>query len=121
MAKVTVKLFGVLRMDTHLAKETLDIDKVEDLFLSLNETVDKVYAENRAKDPTLKHPEPLAFKHAVVFVNGERCPKKNRKLSDGDEILRLGMLLDLKPRWASYSARLKIGMAKAALFTVVIA
>ncbi len=86
MAKVTVKLFGVLRMDTHLAKETLDIDKVEDLFLSLNETVDKVYAENRAKDPALKHPEPLAFKHAVVFVNGERCPKKNRKLSDGDEI-----------------------------------
>ena len=86
MAKVTVKLFGVLRMGTHLAKETLDIEKVEDVFVSLNETVDKVYEENKKADPALEHPEPLAFKHAVVFINGEPCKKKNRKLSDGDEI-----------------------------------
>ncbi len=86
MATVTVKLFGVLRMGTHLAKETLNIEKVEDVFVSLNETVDKIYAENKAKNPALQHPEPLAFKHAVVFINGERCSKKKRKLSDGDEI-----------------------------------
>ena len=86
MANVTVKLFGVLRMGTHLAKETVDIEKVEDVFVSLNKRVDEVYEENKKADPTLTHPEPLAFKHAVVFINGEPCKKKNRKLSDGDEI-----------------------------------
>ena len=86
MAKVTVKLFGVLRMDTHLAKEELNIEKVGDLFPSLNAQVDKVYAENKAKDPTLQHPDPLAYKHTVLFINGERCKNKNHRLSDGDEI-----------------------------------
>ena len=86
MAKVTVKLFGVLRMDTHLAKETLDIEKVEDLFQSLNARVDEVYAENKAKDPTLQHPDALSFKHVVLFVNGESCKNKKHRLSDGDEL-----------------------------------
>lgn len=86
MAKVTVKLFGVLRMDTHLASETLDIEKVADLFDSLNQTVDSVYRKNLESDPTLQKPEPLAFKHVVLFINGERCAKKGHKLNDGDEI-----------------------------------
>ncbi|MBQ5970421.1 MAG: MoaD/ThiS family protein [Clostridia bacterium] len=86
MAKVTVKLFGVLRMDTHLAKEALDIEKVDDLFVSLNERVDAVYAENKKSNPNLQHPEPLAFKHTVMFVNGEPCKNKNHALADGDEI-----------------------------------
>ena len=86
MATVTVKLFGVLRMDTHLAKETLDIEKVSDLFASLNARVDEVYETNRAENPALEHPETLSFKHAVVFINGEACKSKNRKLRDGDEI-----------------------------------
>ena len=86
MANVTVKQFGVLRMGTHLAKETVDIEKVEDLFVSLNKRVDEVYAENKKADPTLEHPEPLAFKHTVIFVNGEPCKNKNRALRDGDEI-----------------------------------
>ncbi len=86
MAKVTVKLFGVLRMDTHLAKETIDIEKVIDLFPSLNAQVEKVYAENKQKDPTLQRPDPLEYKHTVLFVNGEHCKNKNQKLQDGDEI-----------------------------------
>ncbi len=86
MAKVTVKLFGVLRMDTHLAKETVDIEKIIDLFPSLNAQVDKVFAENKEKDPALQHPDPLAYKHTVIFINGERCKNKNQKLQDGDEI-----------------------------------
>ena len=47
MANVTVKLFGVLRMDTHLAKETVDIEKIIDLFPSLNAQVDKVIIDNK--------------------------------------------------------------------------
>ncbi len=86
MAKVTVKLFGVLRMDTHLAKETVDIEKVIDLFPSLNAQVEKVYAENKAKDPTLERPDPLDYKQTVIFVNGTNCKNKKQKLNDGDEI-----------------------------------
>ena len=86
MANVTVKLFGVLRMGTHLAKETVDIEKLGDLFISLNQRVDEVYAENKKADPKLEHPEPLAFKHTVIFINGEPCKNKNRVLNDGDEI-----------------------------------
>ena len=86
MANVTVKLFGVLRMDTHLASEALNIEKVGDLFASLNERVDEVYAQNSAEQPTLEHPEPISFKHVVLFINGERCKNRNQKLADGDEI-----------------------------------
>ncbi len=86
MAKVTVNLFGVFRIDTHLAKEQVDIDKVADIFPVLNSRVDDVYAENKAKNPSLQRPRPLAFKDAVVFINGERCSRKDRKLSDNDEI-----------------------------------
>ena len=38
MANVTVKLFGVLRMDTHLASETLNIEKVADRLLATGQT-----------------------------------------------------------------------------------
>ena len=86
MANVTVKLFGVLRMGTHLAKETVDIERLGDIFESLNKRVDEVYEENKKTDPKLEHPEPLAFKHTVIFINGEPCKNKNRVLSDGDEI-----------------------------------
>lgn len=86
MANVTVKLFGVLRMDTHLAREEVCIEKVEDLFVSLNARVDEVYAENLKSDPALVHPEPLSFKHVVLFINGERCKNKKQKLTDGDEL-----------------------------------
>ena len=86
MATVTVKLFGVLRMDTHLAVETLNIEKVGDLFASLNERVDAVYLKNKESNPLLEHPDELAYKHTVMFINGERCKSKNQKLNDGDEI-----------------------------------
>lgn len=86
MAKVTVKLFGVLRMDTHLAEEVLDIVTVADIFDSLNRRVESVYRENKAKNAQLPKPASLSFADAVVFINGERCAKKRRKLQDGDEI-----------------------------------
>ena len=70
MAEVTVRLYGVLRADMHLACEQIRAEKVSDIFVKLS--------ENRK--------EPLAFKDALVYINGERCPKKNRPLKDGDEI-----------------------------------
>ena len=86
MAKVTVKLFGVLRTDTRLAKEELDIEKLSDIFDVLNRKVDEVYAANKANDPSLEKPDKLSFKDAIVYINGERCAKKSRKLNDSDEV-----------------------------------
>lgn len=86
MAKVTVKLFGVLRTDTRLAKEELDIAKLSDIFDVLNKKVDEVYAANKANDPSLEKPDKLSFKDAIVYINGERCAKKGMKLNDNDEV-----------------------------------
>lgn len=86
MADVTIKLFGVLRVDTHLACEQVNAEKLGDIFALLNERVDAVFAENKKAHPSLEHPPALSFKDAIVYINGERCSKKNRKLSDGEEI-----------------------------------
>lgn len=73
MAKVHLKLFGVYRMDTHLAQTTLSAEKLPELFKKLNELT----AENKSS---------LDFKDATVFINGELCKNKRKKLNDGDEI-----------------------------------
>lgn len=86
MAKVTVKLFGVLRIDTQLAGEQIDIERVSDIFGVLNKRIDEIYAENKAAKPSLERPSPLAFKDAVVFINGERCSRKGKRLADNDEV-----------------------------------
>ena len=86
MAEVTIKLFGVLRVDTHLACEKVRADRLSDIFALLNEKVDSIYEQNVRSDPSLRHPEPLSFKDAIVYINGERCSKKNRRLNGGDEI-----------------------------------
>ena len=86
MADVKIKLFGVLRADTHLACEQINADRLGDIFVLLNKKVDEVYARNVKTDPSLKHPDPLSFRDAIVYINGERCSKKNRRLNDGEEI-----------------------------------
>ncbi|MBE6018330.1 MAG: MoaD/ThiS family protein [Lachnospiraceae bacterium] len=86
MADVTIKLFGVLRVDTHLACEQVNAERLGDIFALLNKRVDEVYAENKKLHPSLEHPPALSFKDAIVYINGERCSKKNRKLNDGEEI-----------------------------------
>ncbi len=75
MARVKVKLFGVFRVDTHVAEVELDSDKLRDVFGALSEKL----AVGRMDSG-------LEFKDALVYVNGEACHKKSRKLSDGDEI-----------------------------------
>jgi molybdopterin converting factor small subunit len=74
MAKVTVKLFGVYRIDTHIANTEINADKLSDLLGELN----KIAAgENKSS---------ISFNDATVFVNGEHCKRKHRKLNDGDEV-----------------------------------
>lgn len=75
MAKVTVKLFGVFRVDTHTPQVEIEAEKLKDVFSALNEKLGHIQMDSG-----------LQFKDAVAYVNGESCKKKSRTLSDGDEI-----------------------------------
>ena len=86
MARVTVKLFGVLRVDTHLAKEEINADRLEDIFDLLNRKVEEIYLEHKKTDSLLKAPDKLSFKDALVFINGKRISGKHHRLKDGEEI-----------------------------------
>lgn len=86
MAKVTVKLFGVLRIDTHISCEELDAEKVLDIFVALNKKADEIYSKALKKDNETKKPSPISFRNAVVFINGERCAQKGKRLCGNDEV-----------------------------------
>ena len=86
MAKIKVRLFGVFRMDTHLSNEDIEVEKVIDIFDTLNILAGERFAEKKKENPLLAEPAPIAFKDAIVYINGERCSKKKRKLENGDEI-----------------------------------
>ena len=86
MAEITVKLFGVYRTDTHIASTVIDAKKVIDIFPVINEKASAVFEEKKKENPSLEKPEPIQFKDAVVYVNGERCSKKGRELKTDDEV-----------------------------------
>ena len=86
MANVTIKLFGVLRVDTHLAKEQIEADNLEEVFIMLNRKVDEQYRERLKEHPGLEHPAELSFKDAIVYMNGTRIKKKSQALTEGAEI-----------------------------------
>ncbi len=75
MAKVTVKLFGVFRVDTGTKELELDCKTLGDVFTQLNEKLGHIQLDSG-----------LQFKDAAVYVGGEPCKKKSKTLSDGDEI-----------------------------------
>ncbi|MBR0415286.1 MAG: MoaD/ThiS family protein [Clostridia bacterium] len=77
MAKVTVKLFGVYRVDTHIADVEMEAEKLSDIFKQLGNMVSE------------EHKSTIAFSDATVFINGERCKKKRQRLQDGDEVWML--------------------------------
>lgn len=74
MAKVNVKLFGVYRIDTHIAHTEIEAQKLSDVLDELNKMAT---GENKSS---------ISFSDATVFVNGEHCKKKKQKLNDGDEV-----------------------------------
>ncbi|MBQ7547086.1 MAG: MoaD/ThiS family protein [Clostridia bacterium] len=73
MANVTVKLFGVFRVDTHTPSIALQAEKLKDVFPALQDKLGQLDSG-------------LQFKDATVYINGESCKKKSRALQDGDEI-----------------------------------
>ena len=75
MANVTVKLFGVFRVDTHTSQVEVEAEKLRDIFPALNEKLGHIQMDSG-----------LQFKDAIAYVNGESCKKKGRALQDGDEV-----------------------------------
>ena len=77
MAKITVKLYGVIRLDSTLDGAEIEINKLSDIFTILNESL--IHKEEQET-------KILSFSDLAVFINGERCKRKGHKLSDGDEV-----------------------------------
>ena len=73
MAKVTVKVFGVYRVDSGVKEYTAEANIVNDVFLSLNYL-------SKVPDSDIN------FNNTAVFVNNKPCSKKKMKLKDGDEV-----------------------------------
>ncbi len=86
MAEVTVKLFGVYRTDTGIASTAIEAKKVIDIFPVLNQKVDERFLEKKKENPGLEKPEPIKYKDTVIYINGEKCSKKNRELNAGEEV-----------------------------------
>lgn len=99
---VKVKVFGVIRTTTGFSYLEVDAKTVNDIFeiisrrMAIGYEEDQEELERKKNDPNVKYIKPknpaleyhqrLQFKDAVVYVNGERCLRKGRKLSDGDEV-----------------------------------
>jgi molybdopterin converting factor small subunit len=72
MAKINVKLFGVLRIDSKIDKANIDVGNIAEVFEKVNDIIEG--------DMT------LSFGEALIYINGDRCTSKGKKLNDGDEV-----------------------------------
>lgn len=72
MAKIFVKCFGILRIDSKIDKSSVEAGNIAEVFLKINELIEG--------DMTVD------FGQALVYLNGERCTSKRQKLKDGDEV-----------------------------------
>lgn len=99
---VRIKIFGVLRTTIGFGYLELSAKNIEGVFEEISKIMAKRYYEDLEKlekmknDPNVKYIKPrnqalephkeLNFGDAVVYVNGERCMRKGKKVSDGDEV-----------------------------------
>lgn len=99
---VKVKIFGVIRTTTGIGYLEADVKTVNEIFEIISKKMAQGYKEDiekleqmkndpnvkyiKPKNPALEYHEKLEFKDAVVYVNGERCLRKGKKLTSGDEV-----------------------------------
>ena len=99
---VKVKIFGVIRSTTVFSNLDIDAKTVKDVFAEISKKMEVGYYDELKKleelkaDPNVKYIKPknpalephkeLKFGDAVVYVNGDRCMRKGKKLTDGDEV-----------------------------------
>ena len=99
---VKVKIFGVIRSTTGFGYLEVDAKSLKDIFDEISKKMEVGYKEDlqkleeqknnpevkyvKPRNPALNPHEKLEFKDAVVYVNGERCMRKGKKLKAGDEV-----------------------------------
>lgn len=97
-----VKIFGVLRSTIGFGYLEVEAKTVIGVFEEISKIMEKGYyadlkrQEDEKNDPNTKYKNPrnaalnphkkLGFGDAIVYVNGERCMRKGKKIADGDEI-----------------------------------
>ncbi len=80
MADITVKLFGVMRVDSATSQLTVSADTVAEVFKSVTAELTRKNAGNKDLLSEIK------FNDAIVYINGERCSSRRKKLSSSDEV-----------------------------------
>ncbi len=99
---VKVKIFGVLRTTIGFGYLEVEGKTVKSVFEEISKIMHQRYLEDKNKtealknNPDVKYIKPrnqalephmqLGFGDAIVYVNGERCMRKGKKVADGDEI-----------------------------------
>lgn len=95
---VKVKIFGVLRSTTGLSEHTTNVKTVNGIFEEISEIMKERYLEDlkkqaeetnehkKQRNAALEPHKELKFKDAIVYVDGERCMRKSKKLPDTCEV-----------------------------------
>ncbi len=97
-----VKIFGVLRTTIGFGYLEVEARTVMGVFEEISKIMEKGYYEDlkkqeeaknnpdgkpvRKRNEALNPHKNLKFGDAIVYVNGERCMRKGKKIADGDEI-----------------------------------
>ena len=72
MATVTVKCFGVLRIDSKLDPVEMQAANIAEVFEKINSLI----------ETDMK----VGYTEALTYINGDLCTSKHQKLHDGDEV-----------------------------------
>ncbi len=95
---VKVKIFGVLRSTTGLSELDSTAKTVNEIFEEISVIMEQKYYEDLKKqeedtsefkknrNAALEPHKELKFKDAIVYVDGERCMKKGKRLPETGEV-----------------------------------
>ncbi|MBR3766719.1 MAG: MoaD/ThiS family protein [Clostridia bacterium] len=95
---VKVKIFGVLRTTTGLSEHSTNAKTVNGIFEEISEIMEKKYFEDiekqkadtseykKKRNEALEPKKELKFKDAIVYIDGERCMRKGKKLPENGEV-----------------------------------
>ena len=95
---VKVKIFGVLRSTTGLSEHNTTAKTVNGIFEEISAIMEERYYDDlkkqesdtskykKERNAALVPHKGLKFKDAIVYVDGERCMRKGKKLPENSEV-----------------------------------
>lgn len=95
---IKVKIFGVLRSTTGLSEHNTSAKTVNGIFEEISAIMEERYYEDlkkqaedtaeykKERNAALEPHKGLKFKDAIVYVDGERCMRKGKKLPENGEV-----------------------------------